>query len=177
MVAESNAKQNFTRASEDAVNQQIQIYRMAQQTYLAASAYFDHCDIALPGLVKYFHERAEYEGRLAQHLIDYQATRGGVVIINAIPQPLTDWNSAFSAIETTLALEKDVNSSLLKLAQVAANNQDKHLLHTLKNGHLNIKVKTIYNVVRGVIQLQRVGGEGLGLYLLDQDLYEHKQFQ
>ncbi|CEG83135.1 hypothetical protein RMATCC62417_17107 [Rhizopus microsporus] len=177
MVAESSAKQNFTRASEDAVNQQIQIYRMAQQTYLAASAYFDHCDIALPGLVKYFHERAEYEGKLAQHLIDYQATRGGVVIINAIPQPLTDWNSAFSAVETTLALEKDVNSSLLKLAQVAANNQDKHLLHTLKNGHLNIKVKTIYNVVRGVIQLQRVGGEGLGLYLLDQDLYEHKQFQ
>lgn len=48
MVAESNAKQNFTRASEDAVNQQIQIYRMAQQTYLAASAYFDHCDVALP---------------------------------------------------------------------------------------------------------------------------------
>ncbi|CAO3682957.1 hypothetical protein G6F70_007887 [Rhizopus microsporus] len=177
MVAESSAKQNFTRASEDAVNQQIQIYRMAQQTYLAASAYFDHCDIALPGFVKYFQERAEHEGKLAQHLIDYQTTRGGVVIINAIPQPLTDWNSAFSAVETTLALEKDVNSSLLKLAQVAANNQDKHLLHTLKNGHLNIKIKTIYNVVRGAIQLQRVGGEGLGLYLLDQDLYEHKQFQ
>ncbi|KAG1445502.1 hypothetical protein G6F55_011935 [Rhizopus delemar] len=132
MLDNSLAKQNFCRASEDAVNQQIQLYRMAQQTYLAASAFFDHCGVALPGFTKYFHERAEYEGKLAQHLIDYQATRGGVVIINAIPQPLTDWKSAFNAIETTLALEKDVNKSLLNLASVAVNNQDKQLLHTLK---------------------------------------------
>ncbi|KAG0736308.1 hypothetical protein G6F57_013482 [Rhizopus arrhizus] len=88
MLDNSLAKQNFCRASEDAVNQQIQLYRMAQQTYLAASAFFDHCGVALPGFTKYFHERAEHEGKLAQHLIDYQATRGGVVIINAIPQPL-----------------------------------------------------------------------------------------
>lgn len=40
------------------------------------------------GFVKYFHERAEHEGKLAQHLIDYQITRGGVCIISNIPQPL-----------------------------------------------------------------------------------------
>lgn len=48
MVAESFAKQNFTRAAEDAVNQQIQLYQLAQQTYTAASAYFDKADVALP---------------------------------------------------------------------------------------------------------------------------------
>lgn len=48
MLVNSLAKQNFSRASEDAVNQQIQLYRMAQQTYLAASAYFDQSGIALP---------------------------------------------------------------------------------------------------------------------------------
>lgn len=48
MFAESFAKQNFARASEDAVNQQIQLYQLAQQTYLAASSYFDKADVALP---------------------------------------------------------------------------------------------------------------------------------
>lgn len=55
MVTESFAKQNFTRAAEDAVNQQIQLYQLAQQTYTAASAYFDKADVALP-VRKLLHE-------------------------------------------------------------------------------------------------------------------------
>jgi ferritin heavy chain len=43
--------------------------------------------------VKYFHERAEHEGKLAQHLIDYQLTRGGICIITTIPQPLVGFRS------------------------------------------------------------------------------------
>lgn len=48
MVQESLAKQNFQRTSEDAVNKQVQLYQIAQQTYIAASAYFDKADVALP---------------------------------------------------------------------------------------------------------------------------------
>lgn len=116
MVAESLAKQNFSNVCEDAINQQIQMYQMAQQTYLAASAYFDKADVALPvsfqlvshekshtqitkkkqqGFVKYFHERAQHEGKLARDLIDYQITRGGVCIITAIPQPLVKFGFPF----------------------------------------------------------------------------------
>lgn len=39
-----------------------------------------------------------------------------------------------------------------------------------------MKVKTIENVAKGYTQLNRVGGEGLGLYLLDQDVYKHGKF-
>jgi hypothetical protein len=48
MVAESLAKQNYESSTADAVNQQIQLYQLAQHTYTAASAYFDKADIALP---------------------------------------------------------------------------------------------------------------------------------
>jgi ferritin heavy chain len=48
MVAESLARQKFLKVSEDAIIQQIQMYQMAQQTYLAASAFFDKADVALP---------------------------------------------------------------------------------------------------------------------------------
>lgn len=51
MVIESLAKQNFVTASEEAINQLVRTYQTAQQTYLAASAYFDKADVTLP--VKY----------------------------------------------------------------------------------------------------------------------------
>ncbi|GAA5799948.1 ferritin-like superfamily [Helicostylum pulchrum] len=176
MVIESLAKQNFVTASEEAINQLVRTYQTAQQTYLAASAYFDKADVTLPGFTKYFHERAEHEGKLAQHLIDYQITRGGICVISPLAEPLNDWKSATAAIETCLSLEKDVNKALLGLASLAYNNNDSHLRHTLKGGHLNIKVETIANVAKGYTQLQRVGGEGLGLHLLDTDLYQHERF-
>jgi ferritin heavy chain len=48
MVLESLAKQNFVKIAEDAINQQVQMYQLAQQTYIAASAFFDKADVALP---------------------------------------------------------------------------------------------------------------------------------
>ena len=48
MVTTSLARQNFQEVTENAVNQQIQMHQMAQHTYLAASAYFNHCEAALP---------------------------------------------------------------------------------------------------------------------------------
>ena len=48
MVAVSIAKQNYVTSSEEAVNEQIQLYQSAQYTYLAAAAYFNKADIALP---------------------------------------------------------------------------------------------------------------------------------
>ncbi|KAI8053154.1 ferritin-like superfamily [Gilbertella persicaria] len=176
MVATSLAKQNFSQAAEDAINTQIQMHQMAQQTYLSAAAYFNHCEAALPGFTKFFHERAEHEGELAQYLIDYQITRGGICIIGSVPQPLLDWKSAVNAVETCLALEKDVNKSLLNLTIIAYNETDPHLKHTLKTNHLKAKVQTIENVAKGYTQLKRVGGEGLGLHMLDQDLYKHEKF-
>jgi ferritin heavy chain len=45
-----------------------------------------------------------------------------------------------------------------------------------RGGHLRHKVQTIENVAKGYTQIKRVGGEGLGLHLLDQDLFKHEKF-
>lgn len=45
-----------------------------------------------------------------------------------------------------------------------------------RGGHLRHKVQTIENVAKGYTQLKRVGGEGLGLHMLDQELYKHEKF-
>lgn len=41
---------------------------------------------------------------------------------------------------------------------------------------MKYRIETIENVVKGYTQIKRVGGEGLGLYLLDQDLHKHEKF-
>lgn len=55
MVQESVAKQNFQKTAEDGLNKLVQMYQLAQQTYIAASAYFDHVDRALPVSIIYYY--------------------------------------------------------------------------------------------------------------------------
>ncbi|KAI9497348.1 ferritin [Zychaea mexicana] len=168
MVEASIAKQNYSTESENALNQQIQIDQIAQQQYLSTAAYFDRDDVALPGLVKHFLEEAEHEGERVQMLIDYQNTRGGIAFIKDVPQPSSEYASARSAVEASLALEKDVNKSLLNLSSIAINSTDPEFKHWLKKNQLRSRVKSIEAVAKGITQLERTHGEGLGLYMYDQ---------
>ncbi|KAI8140003.1 ferritin-like superfamily [Fennellomyces sp. T-0311] len=168
MISTSIAKQNFSAESEDALNQQIQIDQIAQQQYLSTAAYFDRDDVALPGLVKHFLEEAEHEGERAQLLIDYQQTRGGIAVIKDVPQPASTYASARDAVEASLLLEKDVNKSLLNLTTIAANTQDPEFKHFIKSKNLRQRVENIAKVAKGITQLERTHGEGLGLYMYDQ---------
>ncbi|KAL1929840.1 hypothetical protein VTP01DRAFT_994 [Rhizomucor pusillus] len=166
----SLAKQNFATASEEAINQQINTELQASQVYLSMSAWAQHTSVALPGLEKYFREQAQEERQHAQYLIDYLNTRGGKVILRALQAPETDWKSAKNAIESALQLEKDVNKSLLNLHKIADGNGDPHLCDYLEGVFLKEQIKSIKELADMVTQLNRVG-EGLGVYLWDQQLY------
>ncbi|KAJ8661510.1 hypothetical protein O0I10_002776 [Lichtheimia ornata] len=173
MVNASIAKQNFSTEAEDVINSQIQIDQIAQQQYLSTAAYFGRDDIALPGLEKHFLEQAEREGERVQLLIDYQETRGGVALIKDVPQPKAEYGTANIAIEASLVLEKEVNESLLNMTRVAINSDDREFKHYLKSKHLTERVNAIEKVCKGLTQLQRTKGEGLGLHLFDQAIYHN----
>ncbi|KAG2175408.1 hypothetical protein INT43_001055 [Umbelopsis isabellina] len=172
----SLAKQNYSTAAEDALNAQIQIQQTASHVYLSAAAYFARDNVALPGLQKFFQEQAHEQQEEAQFLIDYQTTRGGHSQLRMIPEPNTEWNSAMNAIESSLSLEKDVNKASLNLTTLANDQHDPHLFHVLKKRPLTHRVQSIEELAKAITQLQRTGGEGLGLYLIDQDIYKHGNF-
>ncbi|KAG1211166.1 hypothetical protein G6F68_001849 [Rhizopus microsporus] len=181
-------KQNFSTQSEEALNQQINTELQASQVYLSMSAWAQHSTVALPGLEKYFREAAEEEREHAQKLIDYVNTRGGRVALRALHAPEVvihmctfngilifiifwiDWKSAKNAVESALQLEKDVNNSLLKLHKVADGNGDPQMCDFIEGNFLGEQVEAIKKLSDMVTQLNRVG-EGLGLYLWDQQLY------
>ncbi|CDH60250.1 soma ferritin [Lichtheimia corymbifera JMRC:FSU:9682] len=167
----SLAKQNFATASEEALNQQINTELQASQVYLSMSAWAQHTSVALPGLEKYFRESAQEERDHAQKLIDYVNTRGGKVILRALQAPETDWKSAKNAVEAALQLEKDVNKSLLNLHKISDGNNDPQMCDFIEKEYLEEQVTAIKKLADMVTQLNRVG-EGLGVYLWDQQLYD-----
>ncbi|KAG0300379.1 fts3-like protein [Dissophora globulifera] len=166
----SLAKQNFSSATEEAINIQISQELQASQVYLSLSAWAGSSNQALPGLEKFFRASAAEEREHAQKLIDYQNRRGGKVVLRALEAPPSDWASARSAIEATLQLEKDVNKSLLNLHKVGEENSDPQLCDFVESEYLEEQVEAIKKISDLITQLNRVGGDGLGLYLWDQEL-------
>jgi ferritin heavy chain len=96
--------------------------------------------------------------------------RGGRVHYLPLPAPESDWKSAKYAMESALEMEKDVNECLLRVHKVAADSNDPQLCDFLEGYYLKEQVETIKDFADLVTQLNRVGGEGLGLYLFDRDL-------
>ncbi|KAL9549360.1 hypothetical protein MBANPS3_005245 [Mucor bainieri] len=146
----SLAKQNFASQSEEALNQQVNTELQASQVYLSMAAWAQHSSVALP---------------------DYINTRGGRVVLRALQAPETDWKSAKNAIESALQLEKDVNKSLLNLHKIADGQGDPQMCDFIESVYLAEQVEAIKKLADMVTQLNRVG-EGLGVYLWDQQLYK-----
>ncbi|KAL1915036.1 uncharacterized protein VTP21DRAFT_7741 [Calcarisporiella thermophila] len=166
----SLAKQNFALASEEGINQQITAELQASQVYLSMSAWCGHVNQALPGLEKFFRKSAEEEREHAQKLIDYQNRRGGKVILQTLQAPDSDWKSAKNCVEAALQLEKDVNKSLLNLHKIADENGDPQMCDFIESNYLEEQVEAIKKLADMVTQLNRVGADGLGLYIWDRDL-------
>ncbi|KAI1294432.1 Stores iron in a soluble, non-toxic, readily available form [Mortierella claussenii] len=169
----SLAKQNFASASEDAINHQISQELQASQVYLSLSSWAGNVNQGLPGLEKFFQKSAEEEREHAQKLINYQTRRGGRVVLQTLQAPEMDWTSARNAIEATLQLEKDVNKSLLNLHKIAEENTDSQLTNYIASEYLPEQIEGIKKIADLVTQLNRVGGDGLGLYLWDQELLKN----
>ncbi|KAF9318460.1 hypothetical protein BG000_012077 [Podila horticola] len=166
----SLAKQNFSNVVEDAINQQVAMEMAAAHTYLAISAYMGSDSVALPGLEKFFREQSEEEREHAQNLMDYQNTRGGQVVLQTVPAPEFEWRSAKNAVESALQLEKDVNKSLLRIESLAEDQNDAEFVMHLRTKFLKEQVAAIEDISKLITQLNRVGGDALGLYLFDQTL-------
>lgn len=134
------------------------------------AAHFAHDSVALPGLAARFRKEAEEERSHALKFVDYLTKRGGCVEFTDICAPLTSLKSARDALEAALTLEKDVNSSLLKLHELAGEASDPHLADFIEEEFLDDQVKSLKELADLITQLERCGNEGLGLYLFDQKL-------
>lgn len=166
----SLCRQNFSKAAEDALNQQVNVELIAAYNYQSIASWCSRDTVALKGFAKYYRKMAEEEREHAQKFIDYISMRGGVVVLKPISAPPTEWQSGVNILKAALEMERQVNDSLLNLHSVAAENGDVQLEDYIEGEFLEDQAKDIKKASDLITQLNRTGNEGLGLYLFDQQL-------
>jgi ferritin heavy chain len=167
----SQVRQNFHADSESALNAQVNMELRASYVYQSMAFYFDRDDVALPGFSKFFKHNSDEEREHAEKFMTYLNKRGGRVVLKDIARPTNDeWGNGLAALEAALALEKEVNQSLLNLHGVASSSNDPHLTNFLEEEFLDEQVESIKKLGDLITRLKRAGPEGLGEYLFDKDL-------
>ena len=100
----------------------------------------------------------------------YQNMRGGRIVLHDIQKPERDeWGTGLEAMQCALALEKQVNQSLLDLHKMADSKDDGQLTDFIEGEFLKEQVEAIKELSDHVTQLKRVG-PGLGEYTYDKEL-------
>lgn len=77
-------------------------------------------------------------------------------------------------LKTSLQIEKDVNASLLRVHDIAQEENDPALCDFIEGEFLRSQNEQIKLAADLVTQLERCGGEGLGLYIFDKQFQEEE---
>lgn len=168
-MSQTQPRQNYHAECEAGVNKQINLELYASYVYQSMSFYFDRDDVALPGFAKFFKKASEEEREHAEKLMKYQNQRGGRIVLQAIQKPERDeWGTGLEAMQSALALEKNVNQSLLDLHTLSDSHNDAQFSDFIEGNYLTEQVEGIKELSDYVTQLKRCG-PGLGEYLFDKE--------
>ncbi|CAD5206565.1 unnamed protein product [Bursaphelenchus okinawaensis] len=119
------SRQNFDIDCEHSINVQINNELFASYTYLAMANYFRRTNVALYGAGAFFHNQHLDELTHAYKLIEYMTDRGGVVKLAQLSAPQNqEWASLLAAFKDAVDLERNNNTSLMRLHEIASNKQD-----------------------------------------------------
>lgn len=152
---------------QDAINEQIKMELTASQSYLAMSAYCEA--INLPGFAHWLRIQSEEERAHALKLYDFLHDRGGRVVLQALPQPEAEFDSVLDVFQTTLEHERKVTASIYRIYELAQKESDPPT-QVLMQWFINEQVEEEKNATTIIEQLKLVGGEGVGLYVMDRQL-------
>lgn len=107
--------------------------------------------------------------------MEYQNSRGGRVRLAGVHAPPIEFTSAKEGLGRALEMHKELNESLIKLANFSATREDAHLHHFIKSELLPVRVEAIKELADFHTQLRLVFGEGIGLFLWDRELLRRKK--
>merc|ERR1712205_40232 len=161
-------RQNFHEDCENALNEHINMELYACYVYQAAARHFERDDVALFGFAKFFQGNSDEEREHAEKLQRYQVIRGGRLTYADVKAPPAEYESALTAMEAALQLERDVNESLLRMHKTASDKEDAQFTDFLEGNYLNEQVEAIKEIADHCTNLRRVG-TGLGEYLFDKE--------
>lgn len=152
---------------EEALNKQINAEFWSAYLYLSMSLNFENA--GLSGIANWFKIQFQEEQAHAQIFMNYVNKRGGRVELMPIDAVPTKWETPLSAFEDTLKHEKVVTSLINNLFSLAEEvrdyaSRDRIMWFVTEQVEEEDSANTI------IEKLRRVGNDGMGLYMIDQEL-------
>ncbi len=150
-----------------ALNEQINAELYSSYLYLSMASYFKRLN--LEGFARWLEVQAMEELTHSMKFFNFINERGGKVDLTSIDGPPTSWDSPLSASEAVYKHEVKVTGLIYNLVNIATEEKD-HATSNFLQWFITEQVEEETSAEAIVQKLKLIGGEGGGLYLLDQEL-------
>ena len=131
------------------------------------AAYFESKD--LKGMAHWMNIQANEEKAHAMRFFDFINDRSGRVTLTEIEAPKTEWKSPLEAFEDAYKHEIKITGMINELFTLVAIEKD-GAGHDFLEWFCREQVEEEAQVQLIVAQIKLVGGAGVGLYMIDQEL-------
>ena len=152
---------------QKAINDQINAELYSSYIYLSMSGYLESKNFK--GMAHWFRIQAQEELTHVVKLIDYMNDRDGKVVLGVVDAPPTEWESPLAAFSNALAHERTVTERINDLVTLAGNEGDR-LTENFLQWFVAEQVEEEATASEIVGQLELVGDNGSGLFMIDREL-------
>jgi len=152
---------------QDALNGQINWELYSGYLYLSMASKF--ADLGMSGGQNWMTVQYQEELAHARIMFSYVLTRGGRVLLDAIPQPETEWTGGLAMFEEALAHEEGVTARIHELASLALELKD-HATYNFLQWFIAEQVEEEATASDMVQKFAMAGEHPSGLYQLDKEL-------
>lgn len=157
----------LTPKLQDALNAQINAEMWSAYLYLSMSMNF--AAEGRGGVANWFYIQYQEELAHARIFMNYVNQRGGRVTLKAIDAVPTNWATPLAAFESTLEHEQKVTSLINGLFALAEAEHDYATRDRLA-WFVSEQVEEEDNARTLIDKFRLIGDDGMGLYMLDQEL-------
>ncbi len=161
----------LSKKLQDALNEQIKHEIYSAYTYLSMVAYFEAEN--LRGFAHWMRLQRLEELEHAMKIFDFVIDRGGRVELQAIEKPPAQFKSPLDAFEKALAHERKISGLIHKLYDLA-DDEDDYPTEVMLHWFIDEQVEEEKSASEVVDQLQMIGNNVAGLFILDARLGERK---
>ncbi|MCE5267428.1 MAG: ferritin [Planctomycetaceae bacterium] len=152
---------------QDALNKQINAELSSSYLYLAMAAWFEAED--LKGMAHWMRVQAKEENGHAERIFDFINDCNGRVSLTAIEAPKAEWKSPWEAFEEAYGHEQKISAMINELMNLAGAEKS-GATHDFLEWFVREQVEEESQVQLIVSKLKLVGDNGVGVYLVDQEL-------
>ncbi len=157
----------ISQKMEQALNDQIKNELYSAYLYLSMAQYFH--SLSLKGFANWMEVQAKEEQAHAEKFISYVNDAGGRVVLQAIDQPPSEFESARQIFEETLKHERFVTGKINELVTLAISEND-HATNTMLMWFVTEQVEEEATADEFLQQIKLVGDKGHGILMLDREL-------